>query len=385
MREGLAMRIALPAYDVAGWTAGAVFTEMILRALRLAGGDDVDIVVLCDHRPGARDRWSGLATAVVPPRQTLVDRAVMRFDGHFPDAVERYCHRAGVDALLLYTRLAARHTRFRRIPWIPDFQHRSLAEYFSDRELAERDKAHRRCARLSDAMLFSSQAVCDDFARYHPAHAAKGRVARFPSLYAFCPPEGPVGIGPGHYGMPDKFILVANQYWIHKNHGVVIEALAILARRGIRAHAAFTGLPSDYRNPANANVSEMLQSIARHGLAGQVIPLGLVPKAHLTDLMRAACVVVQPSRFEGWSTVVEDAKALGRPVICSNIPVHREQAPDGLGFFDCDDPAALADILERHWDALAPGPDAAAEADGLRREQAMAEAYGHLLLDICRG
>ncbi|RIW14372.1 glycosyltransferase, partial [Algoriphagus lacus] len=35
--------------------------------------------------------------------------------------------------------------------------------------------------------------------------------------------------------------------------------------------------------------------------------------------------VIQPSLFEGWSTVIEDAKSLNVQVICSNLPVHIEQ------------------------------------------------------------
>lgn len=377
------MKIAIPAYDAAGWTAGAVFCEMVARSLRLAGGDDVEVVVFCGSDPKVRERWSAVASPVVAPKVSLLDRAVLRLNVTHTDSVERICTKIGVSALLLYTRLGAAHTPFKRIPWIPDFQHRVLPQFFSEREIAQRDKAQERCARLSDLMLFSSQAVLDDFARFYPQYAAKGRVGRFPSLYAFAPPEGPVAISPVYYGLPDKFILVANQYWTHKNHGLVIDALAILAGRGIRPHVAFTGLPADYRSPTNDSVSDMLQRIARHGLAGQIVPLGLVPKAHLTDLTRVASVVVQPSRFEGWSTVVEDAKALGRPVICSDIAVHREQAPDALGFFGCDDPEALAAILARHWESLAPGPDPEMEAAGLARGRVAAEAYGRLLLAIC--
>jgi hypothetical protein len=40
---------------------------------------------------------------------------------------------------------------------------------------------------------------------------------------------------------------------------------------------------------------------------------------------------------------MEDAKGLGRPLICSNIPIHREQAPDALVFFshNAEQPAAF--------------------------------------------
>ena len=77
----------------------------------------------------------------------------------------------------------------------------------------------------------------------------------------------------------------------------------------------------------------MLQAIATADLAGQIIFLGQIPYADLVNLMRAAAVVIQPSLFEGWCTIVQDAKAIGRPLICSDLSVHREQAPDAIGFF----------------------------------------------------
>jgi hypothetical protein len=95
--------------------------------------------------------------------------------------------------------------------------------------------------------------------------------------------------------------------------------------------------------------------------------------------------VIQPSRFEGWSTSVQDGRALGRPVICSDLPVHREQAPDALGHFGCDDPKALADILERAWPGLSPGPNVDRERAALADHQAFAATHGTALLDLCRG
>jgi glycosyltransferase involved in cell wall biosynthesis len=375
------VRVALPAFDDTGWTAGAVYAEMIARSLRAAGDDDLDIVVFCKERP---ERWEGLARAVPAPHVSLFDRGMFRFGLPWPDPIERWCATHGVDALLLHRRLGAPWVPFKRIPWIPDFQHKYLPENFSAHEIRERDKGFRICGRLGDAILCSSQASWDDFVRFHPRHGTQARVQRFPSLYAFTPPPEKPGDAVRRYHLPQKFALVANQLWAHKNHRVVVEAVALLAARGVRVPVVFTGLPADYRDPENTNVSAILQEIATRGVAGQVVPLGLVPKADLTDLLRAAAVVIQPSRFEGWSTSVQDAKALGRPVICSDLPVHREQAPEALGHFGCDDPKALADILERVWPGLAPGPNVDRERAALADHQAFAATHGRALLDLCR-
>ena len=36
--------------------------------------------------------------------------------------------------------------------------------------------------------------------------------------------------------------------------------------------------------------------------------------------------------MEGWSTTIEEAKALSTHMLLSDIPIHREQAPDALFF-----------------------------------------------------
>jgi hypothetical protein len=82
--------------------------------------------------------------------------------------------------------------------------------------------------------------------------------------------------------------------------------------------------------------------------------------------------------------VVQDAQALGRPLLCSDIAVHREQAPGALGFFNPDRPDALAELLAAKWDGLPPGPDPAAEEEALAKERHFAREHGERLLAFCR-
>jgi glycosyltransferase involved in cell wall biosynthesis len=55
--------------------------------------------------------------------------------------------------------------------------------------------------------------------------------------------------------------------------------------------------------------------------------------------------LINPSRFEGWSTTVEEAKSFGVPLILSDIDVHREQTGGAARYFGIDDPGMLADQL----------------------------------------
>jgi len=110
--------------------------------------------------------------------------------------------------------------------------------------------------------------------------------------------------------------------------------------------------------------------------------LGKVPYLDLVCLLREAAVIIQPSRYEGWNTSVEDAKALGRTLVCSNIDVHVEQtAGAGATLFDVDDPQSLAEALIEVW-SWAPARSDAAEAAALERARDRVVCYGNGLIEI---
>ncbi|MCK4990044.1 MAG: hypothetical protein KAS29_06140, partial [Bacteroidales bacterium] len=56
--------------------------------------------------------------------------------------------------------------------------------------------------------------------------------------------------------------------------------------------------------------------------------------------------VLQPSLFEGWSTVIEDARSLQVPVVASSLAVNQEQLGEGGVYFDPHKPDELVRILK---------------------------------------
>ena len=136
-----------------------------------------------------------------------------------------------------------------------------------------------------------------------------------------------------------------------------------------------TGMPADHRDARNTALSALLQQMAQADVRQDIWLLGLVELQELHALLRGAAVVLQPSLFEGWSTTVQDARALGRPVICSNLAVHREQAPDAFGFIDPNNAETLAALLASFSD-FPPGPDHAKETVALEQERAFGANHG---------
>jgi glycosyltransferase involved in cell wall biosynthesis len=101
------------------------------------------------------------------------------------------------------------------------------------------------------------------------------------------------------YSLPDRFFLISNQFWTHKNHLVVFEALKILRERSVFPVVVCTGSLYDFRQPDYSNT--ILQAIHKLGVARQVNLLGLIPRPDQIQLLRRSLAVIQPSLFEGWN------------------------------------------------------------------------------------
>ena len=66
--------------------------------------------------------------------------------------------------------------------------------------------------------------------------------------------------------------------------------------------------------------------------------------------MKGARFLIQPSLFEGWGTVLEDAKVLDKTVLLSDIPVHREQMNEKCTLFEPHDADELARLIVYNWE-----------------------------------
>ncbi len=398
------LRIGIVDQTSTGWTAASVYSQTVLSSLDAActaAGVELFFLSAGDAPLSGKHRAKQIRLAesdYLPAERQLRRLLRMNEKSHSLRGEARLrkllhlrsdadvfgmAQQNGINVLLPLLDLPPWDIVPRTIGWIPDFQHVHLPQFFGEADLEQRNTTFGRLAEKATVVMLSSNAASSDFAAFAPKQAHKARVVPFPSLLAFRTLDPDPAATRAKYNLPEKFALVANQFWAHKNHALVIEALALLRKTNINVPVVMTGLPSDHRDPTNKNFSSLLQSIATAGLNNQVTILGLVPYNDLINLMRTAALVIQPSRFEGWSTVVQDVVALGRPLLCSDIDVHREQVPKALGFFPTDRADVLADLLTAHWNNLSPGPDSSLETQSLQLERDFSSRHGQALLNLC--
>ncbi|HEY5705988.1 MAG TPA: glycosyltransferase [Terrimicrobiaceae bacterium] len=373
------MKIGILDQTCAGWSGGASYTRALLTSLTVAK--------VHSHSLDSRDY--ALAENDNDKIVFLAREGKIEVPEHFEkmpfaSIAGRRVAELDFDVVLPVRDKVVREIRTAKVGWIPDFQHCRLPELFTLDDLAARDALFDLIASECQLVAVSSQSSRRDFEKFLPPFANKVRVLPFPStLWASPLSENPQGVV-ANYHLPSRFALVANQFWSHKNHAILPPALSILKSQGTPVQLVLTGMPADYRDIENRRLSEFFQACARQGVSDQIHFLGHVPYWELISLMRCATLVIQPSLFEGWNTTVEDAKALGRPLICSDIPVHREQVPDAVGFFQTDSPENLAHLLATYYPQLKAGPVHSAECDALMRSKAHAGRFGHALLSIAR-
>ena len=121
---------------------------------------------------------------------------------------------------------------------------------------------------------------------------------------------------------------------------------------------------------------EALQARAEEAGVGEWFRyVGFIPYRDVLGLMGETQLLLQPSKFEGWSTPIEEAKSLGAPILLSDLPIHREQVPDGT-FFQPDDAEGLAEALI----ACSARPAVIRELPTLRQAQSVrVEEYAQAL------
>lgn len=229
------------------------------------------------------------------------------------------------------------------IAWFPDFQHRYLPHLFSRFAYWKRDIGFRLQIMAHRSIMLSSEDSKRSCEHFYPAARGHTHVVRFA-----VPPKGKIDYGAARaiadsYQLPENYIFLPNQFWKHKNHLLVLEALKILRERGHEITIAASGNQSDPRDPTYfPSVKAAIEDAA---LDRNFRLLGLIPYQDLAPLGIASMALLNPSLFEGWSTTVEEALSWGVPLILSDLDVNREQAGEVATYFDRYDAHSLADAL----------------------------------------
>lgn len=292
--------------------------------------DGVEIVT-SPHMNGARRNASMLLSLVL---------------GADP-ATRRMFHEHGIEVVFENAQFHGVRLGIPAIAWIPDFQHRELPHLFSRVAWWKRELGFRAQIAAGRTIMLSSQDARNSCERHYPATVGRTHVVRFAVPSECLPDAAEVLRVRESHGLPERYFYLPNQFWQHKNHLLVIDALALLKQEHPEIVVAASGKQLDPYKPGY--FQRILSRLAEADLKDQFRLLGLIPYEHIGPLMVGSVAILNPSLFEGWSTTVEEARALHVPMVLSDLPVHKEQAAGLARFFDRTSAPALADALRQAW------------------------------------
>ena len=122
---------------------------------------------------------------------------------------------------------------------------------------------------------------------------------------------------------------------------IVVE---ILKSQGVDICVAFSGKEYDYRSPDYT--IELKEYVINNNLSANIKFLGFVERSEQLKLLEICRAVIQPSLFEGWSTVIEEGMAFNKLVLASDLLVNKEQLSDKGIYFERNNANDLAEKLK---------------------------------------
>ena len=172
--------------------------------------------------------------------------------------------------------------------------------------------------RRATAMTAPSRAALADIRRHYPAAPNPTLIPNGVDLKQFgrAPAGGALEVRV-QYQLPEKFILAVGARRPHKNHEILVKALA-----NVPEHIGLVVVGC-----SDPNFYDRLPGlIADLSMEFRVRLVADVADKWLPALYRAASVFAFPSLAEGYGLPVLEAMAAGAPVVMSNIPVLSEVA-----------------------------------------------------------
>ena len=178
------------------------------------------------------------------------------------------------------------------------------------------------------------------------------------------------------YDLPERFILTVGAHRPHKNHGILLQALAAMPPT---VSLVIVGcLDPKFRD-------SLPQQISRLGLRSRVRLVPKVTELALPAMYRAASLFALPSLVEGFGLPVLEAMSASVPVVASAVPSLTEVCGSAAVLVSPHDAAAWAAAMMRVLDdstaasvMVAAGSAVAAAATWDRGGQALSDLLSSL-------
>ncbi|OYU95051.1 MAG: hypothetical protein CFE21_12140 [Bacteroidetes bacterium B1(2017)] len=344
------MRVGIHAKFFMDWGGGVDFLRLLIRGLKQIQKDEIVELIFLVPTPSLEAKIKHSIKKVLFPliNKTILAPNLNRCnlvnsfsnEGSFEwvyytdtkSAFKKICIQNKLDILIpCFQSLGSKFP----IPWIGyvyDFQHKYLPTWFSSKDIEMRNKQFETTLSEARFVIVNAKAVANDIAEFYKDSQSKIIALPFTPLFDFNIYE--LGDLVQKYNLGKDYFLVSNQFWKHKNHSTLFDAMALFVKSNPSVRLVCTGEMKDYRNPEYIDLLE--SQIEKLGIKNKLIFTGYISKQEQKRLMYNAKAVIQPTLFEGGpgGGAVYEALGMGIPVVLSDIPVNREIENNLIVFFE---------------------------------------------------
>jgi glycosyltransferase involved in cell wall biosynthesis len=300
-----------------------------------------------------REAWRWLRGVVERGKATLPNPEVVRSLPH----VSQWWRCCGVE-LIIYTspnRLSF-ETGFPYVMAIHDLQHRLQPEFpevSANGEWERREYQFRNGTRYATLLLADSEVGKEDILNFYGSYGVtpdQVKILPFlPATYlATEVSQSERQRVRTFYRLPERYLFYPAQFWPHKNHTRIVQALGLLKQdHGLKIPVVFCG---SYTGEIRERIfSEVMSLSSQLGLEKEIHYLGYVPDEDMSGIYAEAVALVMPTFFGPTNIPILEAWAFACPVLTSDIRGIREQVQQAGILADPRSVEAIADGIYRLW------------------------------------
>lgn len=213
---------------------------------------------------------------------------------------------------------------------IHDLQHRlnpQFPEVSANHQGRIRENNYQQIARTAKYILVDSLVGKEDVLNCYPSTDPQKII-----ILPFLPPSylnpriSPVKAQKilAQYQIPDNYFYYPANFWPHKHHLDLLEALKLCHQKNQRFHLVLTGS----RDVDFSTYRELSRRAQQYGLNHYLHYLGYVDSETISALYKKAIGLVMPTHFGPSNIPILEAWVMGTPVIYSNVRGCRQQLGD---------------------------------------------------------
>lgn len=350
---------------------GVYLQDLLKGAIAVRSGDDIVLLVDECNRAAADELCSDLRVITMdrPPakeldplemRRALRVRALSYRDetraertrsDHWSSSAEAFIW--GLDDAVTANRIdvlyftIAPYVKKPRVPYVltlHDLKHIHRPQDHDRADLARR-RRWGRVARSASRVYASYEHVRHDITQY--LNVAHDRASVIPCA---CPTKldgaTKAPLPPPESDLPEKYILMPAQFWPHKNHRRVIEAIALLHERGLDVAVVFTG---QMEGECAAHADEVRRYARQLNVTDRILFKGFVERDEMRSLYARARAILVATLYDPGSLPVMEALAMGKPLVASRVTSIPETVGDAAILFNPQCTFDLATALRQAW------------------------------------